>query len=259
VRVLAILNIKGGVGKTATAVNLGFVAARQGWRTLIWDLDPQGAATFYLRVKPKVRGGGKRLVRGQLDVEGLIKGSDYEGLDLLPADFSYRKMDIALDGAKKPKQQLGRLIEPLSGDYDLALLDCPPGMTLVLESVFAAAQGLLVPTIPTTLSMRTLDQLARHLRKKGPRELAVLPFFSMVDRRKTMHRGLVEADWDGPFRFLETAIPYSSTVEKMGVHRMPLGAYAPQSPAAQAYRALWAEVNERLFDTGGRVPWRGSR
>ena len=250
-RVLAILNMKGGVGKTATAVNLGFLAAREGWRTLIWDLDPQGAASFYLRVKPKIRGGGKKLVRGELDVDGLVKGSDYEGLDLLPADFSYRKMDIALDGTKKPKRQLGRLIEPLSVNYDLALLDCPPGMTLVLESVFAAAEGLLVPTIPTTLSMRTLDQLARHLRKKGPRELAVLPFFSMVDRRRTMHREIADGDPDGPFRFLKAAIPYSSTVEKMGGHRMPLEAYAPRSRAAKAYRALWAEVRERVLDRGG--------
>jgi cellulose biosynthesis protein BcsQ len=232
-------------------VNLGFLASRSGWRTLIWDLDPQGAATFYLRVKPKIRGGGKQLVRGKLDVDGLIKGSDYQDLDLLPADFSYRKMDIALDGTKRPKRQLGRLIEPLSADYDLALLDCPPGMTLVLESVFAAAEAVLVPTIPSALSIRTLDQLARHLRKKGPRELAVLPFFSMVDRRRTMHREVVDQERDGPFRFLETSIPYSSTVEKMGVHRQPVGAYAPWSRAAKAYRALWAEVNRRVFDSEG--------
>jgi cellulose biosynthesis protein BcsQ len=250
VRVLAILNIKGGVGKTATAVNLGFLAAREGLRTLIWDLDPQGASSFYLRVKPKIRGGGKKLVRGKLDVDGLIKGSDYEGLDLLPADFSYRKMDIALDGTRKPKRQLGRLIEPLSAHYDLALLDCPPGMTLVLESVFAAAEGLLVPTIPSALSMRTLDQLARHLRKKGPRDLTVLPFFSMVDRRRKMHREVVDGARDGPSHFLKAAIPYSSTVERMGLHRMPLAAYAPRSRAATAYRALWAEVNERLPDPG---------
>jgi cellulose biosynthesis protein BcsQ len=135
--------------------------------------------------------------------------------------------------------------------YDLALLDCPPGMSLVLESVFGAAEGLLVPTIPTTLSIRTLDQLAHHLRKKGPRELAVLPFFSMVDRRRTMHRDVVDGDRDGPYRFLEASIPYSSTVEKMGVHRMPLEAYAPRSRAAKAYRALWAEVNQRVLDPGG--------
>ncbi len=250
-RVLAILNIKGGVGKTATAVNLGFLAAQSGWRTLIWDLDPQGAASFYLRVKPKIRGGGKKLVLGELDVDGLIKGSDFEGLDLLPADFSYRKMDIALDGTRKPRRQLGRLIEPLSPDYDLVLVDCPPGMTLVLESAVAAAEGLLVPTIPTTLSLRTLDQLARHLRKKGPRDLAVLPFFSMVDRRRTTHREIVDGDREGPYRFLKSSIPYSSTVEKMGIQRKPLGAFAPQSRAAKAYRALWAEVSQRLFDSGG--------
>ena len=117
-RVLAILNIKGGVGKTAAAVNLAFLAARGGWRTLIWDLDPQGAASFYLRVKPKVPGGGKKLARGKLDLDGLIKGSDYQGLDLLPADFSYRKMDIALDGTRKPRRQIGRLIDPLSVGND---------------------------------------------------------------------------------------------------------------------------------------------
>ncbi len=249
-KVLAILNIKGGVGKTATAVNLGFLAARSGWRTLLWDLDPQGAASFYLRVKPKIRGGGKKLVRGELDVEGLIKGSDFEGLDLLPADFSYRKMDIALDGTRKPRRRLGRLIEPLSVDYDLALLDCPPGMTLVLESALAAAGCLLVPTIPTPLSLRTLDQLARHLRKKGPRDLTVLPFFSMVDRRRKTHREIVDGDREGPYRFLKTSIPYSSTVERMGVLRKPLAAYAPQSRAAKAYRALWAEVNQHLVDSG---------
>jgi cellulose biosynthesis protein BcsQ len=251
VKVLAILNIKGGVGKTVTAVNLGFLAARSGLRTLIWDLDPQGATTFYLKVKPRIRGGGKKLIRGKLDVDALIKGSDYEDLDLLPADFSYRKMDLALDGVGKPKRQLRRLIKPLSADYDLVLLDCPPGMTLVLESVLAAAAGLLVPTIPTTLSIRTLDQLARHLRKKGPRKLAVLPFFSMVDRRRTLHREIVDGDREGPFGFLKTSIPYSSTIEQMGARRKPLGAYAPRSRAAIAYRALWAEVYQRVFDSGG--------
>jgi cellulose biosynthesis protein BcsQ len=126
-------------------------------------------------------------------------------------------------------------------------------MTLVLESAMAAAQGLLVPTIPTTLSIRTLEQLARHLRKKGPRELAVLPFFSMVDRRRALHREILDGDRAGPFRFLKTSIPYSSTIEKMGLYRKPLGAYAPRSRAATAYRALWREVSGRVLDSGGEA------
>jgi cellulose biosynthesis protein BcsQ len=251
VRILAIHNIKGGVGKTATAVNLGWLAARAGRRTLLWDLDPQAASTFYLRVKPKIAGGGKRLVRGKLDLDRLIKGSDFDGLDLLPADFSYRKMDIVLDGTKKPKRRLGALIEPLAVEYDLVVFDCPPGMTLVSESVFGAADALLVPTIPTTLSLRTLDQLARHLGKRGPSDLPVLPFFSMVDRRKSMHRSIADEPRDGPFPFLATAIPYSSVVEKMGVMRTPVGEYSPRSRAATAYRALYAEVAARVFGSGG--------
>ncbi|MBV8947157.1 MAG: AAA family ATPase, partial [Solirubrobacterales bacterium] len=91
--VLASYNIKGGVGKTSAAVNLAFLAARGGATTLLWDLDPQGASTYLLRVKPKVKGGGRRLVRGKTDAGARIKGTDYERLDLLPADFSYRHMD----------------------------------------------------------------------------------------------------------------------------------------------------------------------
>ena len=87
-KVLATYNIKGGVGKTATAVNLAHVAAAQGNRVLVWDLDPQGAATFYFRVKPKVKGGGKAIVRGSLELGDAIKATDFDNLDLVPADFS---------------------------------------------------------------------------------------------------------------------------------------------------------------------------
>lgn len=96
-KVIAAYNIKGGVGKTATAVNLAYQAAREGAATLVWDLDPQGAASYYFRIKPKIKGGGKRLVRGQRDLDDFILGTDFECLDLLPADFSYRNMDIFLE------------------------------------------------------------------------------------------------------------------------------------------------------------------
>ena len=105
--VLASYNIKGGVGKTSAAVNLAYLAAREGASTLLWDLDPQGASTYLLRVKPKVKGGGRRLVHGETDAEARIKGTDYDRLDLLPADFSYRHMDLHLDDTKRPTRRLG--------------------------------------------------------------------------------------------------------------------------------------------------------
>ena len=245
-KVLAVYNIKGGVGKTATAVNLGFCAARDGRRTLIWDLDPQGAATFYLRVRAKVKGGGRKLIRGKRPLPGQIRGSDFDRLDLLPADFSYRHMDQDLEATPRPVRQLERLLEPLAEQYELVLLDCAPSITLVSEAIFVAADALLVPTIPTTLSLRTLDRLARHLRKKGRRRAELLPFFSMIDRRKKLHREICAGAEDGGHQMLQAAIPNSTIVEQMGLRRAPVGAWAPRSSAARAYRELWRETRSRL-------------
>jgi chromosome partitioning protein len=242
--VFATYNVKGGVGKTSAAVNLARLAADGGSPTLLWDLDPQGASTYLFRVRPKVKGGGKALVRGRSDVDALIKGTDHEGLDLLPADFSYRHMDLALDGAKKPTARLARVLEPLAGDYEYTFLDCPPSVSLVSESVFEAADVLLVPIIPATLSSRTFDQIEQLLSEAGPR---VMAFFSMVDGRKHLHREVMaQLRAEQPGAMLETAIPAAADVERMGARRRPIADFAPASRAAQAYAALWEEIRARL-------------
>jgi chromosome partitioning protein len=249
-RVLATYNIKGGVGKTSAAVNLAYLAARDGNRTLLWDLDPQAAATFLLRVKPKVRGGAGKLVRLESDVEELIKGTDYEHLDLLPADFSYRHMDLALDEFKKPTRRLTRVLEPLADEYDYVFLDCPPSISLVSESVFEAADALLVPIIPATLSARTFKQLDGIVSDgAGPQ---VLAFFSMVEVRKSLHRQVmarVRANHSGAM--LGAAIPAADEVERMGEERCAVAELAPGGRAAMAYEALWWDIRRRL-DTSGR-------
>lgn len=246
-KVLATYNIKGGVGKTATAVNLAHLAAEGGARTLVWDLDPQGAATWYFRIKPKVKGGGKALVRGDRSLDDAIKGTDFERLDLVPADFSYRNLDLLLDASKKPTRRLGRLLRPLRDEYDVVVLDCPPSISLASESVFDAADALLVPVIPTSLSVRTLDQLEGFLADDASgRTPVLLPFFSMVDARRRMHRELMDEVRAAHAGVLDARIPQASDVERMGVHRTPVTAEAPRSRAAAAYRALWAEVAERL-------------
>jgi cellulose biosynthesis protein BcsQ len=242
--VLATYNVKGGVGKTSAAVNLAALAALKGAPTLLWDLDPQGASTYLFRVKPKVKGGGKALVRGKSDVDALIKGTDVEGLDLLPADFSYRHMDLALDATKKPTARLARVLQPLEDEYAYTFLDCPPSVSLVSESVFEAADVLLVPIIPATLSSRTFDQIERLLSEGGPR---VMAFFSMVDARKHLHREVMEQlREEQPAALLETAIPMAADVERMGAQRRPLIESAPRSKAAAAYRSLWEEITARL-------------
>lgn len=246
-KIIGVYNIKGGVGKTSTSVNIAYLAAEEGRRTLVWDLDPQGAATYYFRVKPKVKGGGRALVRRKRDLDDVIKGTDYENLDLLPADFSFRNMDLLLEDEKNPTKQLRRLLRPIADEYDYVFLDCPPSISLVSENVFAAADMLLVPMVPTTLSARTMQQLTDFLEGHSSlSSLAVKPFFSMVDKRKRLHTEMME---QLPERFpdiLQSSVPYASDVERMGVHRMPLLAYEPRSAAANAYRSLWEEVKENL-------------
>jgi cellulose biosynthesis protein BcsQ len=244
-RVLATYSIKGGVGKTTTAVNLALLSAEEGARTLVWDLDPQGAATFLFRIKPKVKGGGGNLVRGRSDVDLLIKGTDFDRLDLLPADLSYRHMDLHLDNAKKPTRRLARVLSPLRDQYDCVILDCPPSLSLVSESVFEAAGVVLVPMIPSPLPARTLDQLEHFLGRVGSRPPQLLAFFSMVDRRRKLH-GQVIAEMAGVRpEVLLTEVPASTVFEQMGVRRAPVEVFAPHSAAATAYRYLWKEIKER--------------
>lgn len=245
-KVFAAYNIKGGVGKTASAVNLSFLSARDGFRTLVWDLDPQGAATFYFRIKPKIRGGSRKLVKGKTDADSQVRGTDFDRLDLLPSDFSYRLMDLDLNRTGDPDEQLAKVLEPLAGDYDHVFLDCPPSISLVSESVFTASDALLIPTIPTTLSVRTLRQLEVHLRSYDTSRPEMVPFFCMVDRRKTLHRRICDGEKEHARNVAATVIPYSSVVERMGTERSPIFAYARSSRPARAYLALWAEIVGRL-------------
>lgn len=245
-KVIASYNIKGGVGKTATTVNLAWLAAREGAPTLVWDLDPQGAASYYFRIKPRIKGGGKRLLQGKRELDDCIRGTDYELLDLLPADFSYRKMDLYLERTKNPLQQLRKLLKPFKSEYYYVFLDCPPSISLVSENIFEATDTVLVPTIPTTLSLRTYKQIRHFFRKHDLDMVKTLPFFSMVDRRKTMHRSIVDAPPEYMENLLHTAIPYDSKVEQMGINRTPLAEFAPNSRTALCYETLWNEIKHRI-------------
>ncbi|GAB4352036.1 MAG: AAA family ATPase [Gammaproteobacteria bacterium] len=247
-KVIACYNVKGGVGKTATAVNLGHCSASEGYRTLVWDLDPQGAATFYFRIKPRIKGGGKKLVRGKTALADRIKATDYRGLDLLPADPSYRHMDLILGRERKPAKRLAALLASLEDEYDQVILDCAPTLSLVTEAVFNAADALIIPLIPTPLSLRAYSQILDFRKRKGSERPILIPFFSMVDRRKRIHRHIVETLPDRYPAFPRVEIPCCAEVERMGELRAPVAAFARNSRVVSAYNNLWATIVAR---TGG--------
>ena len=243
--IIAVYNIKGGVGKTATSVNLAYLSAQQPGRTLLLDMDPQASASFYFRIRPPKKFGTKKLLKGGRHIEENIKGTDYAGLDMLPADFSYRNIDLALDDLKKSHKRLSKVLAPLQEEYDRIILDCPPNLTLLSENIFYAADYILAPVIPTTLSLLSLEQLFVFLDEIGLTRDKVAIFFSMVEKRKKMHTEMMRSLREQN-RVLRTVIPYSADIERMGVYRQPVAAALPASAATAAYESLWNEIRKLL-------------
>jgi cellulose biosynthesis protein BcsQ len=244
--VIAFYNVKGGVGKTASVVNLSYLAACEEKRVLLCDLDPQGSASFYFRIKPKVKSGFKVLIKGGQKLLNGIKATDYQNLDLLPADFSFRNLDLILEQVKRSKKRLRESLSSLAGNYDLIFLDCPPNITLVSENIFYAADYIIVPVIPTILAQRTFDKLLVFLEKREFPAGKVIAFFSMVEYRKKMHQNLLEIMPEKYNCMLKSQIPFQSLIEKMGIYREPVPARFPRSAAGQAYAILWKEIKRRL-------------
>ncbi len=246
-KVLACYSFKGGVGKTAAAVNLAYRAAQSGYRTLLIDLDPQGASSFYFRVRPD---SGSKWTKQTFEESDVlltqIRESDYSNLDLIPAQRSLRHLDILLKQTGSRETVLRRLLKKISHDYDLILLDCPPSISRLAENLFIAADLILVPVIPTPLSERTYDQLVQFFKDKDYDRKKLLPFFSMVDARKQLHQKTAVAMRQRYKRILRHAIPYSTDVERMGVHRAPIDLFARGRQANRAYLALWEEIEQHL-------------
>jgi chromosome partitioning protein len=245
-KIIAVTNIKGGVGKTTTAVNLSYLCAANCGATLLWDLDPQGAATYTLQGKPLEHVSAKKLVSAKQELPELIQTTSYPGLDLLPADFSYRNFDVRLSERKRPTERLLRMSRSLRATYSALFLDCAPGISLLSENVLRAADAIVVPLVPSPFSVRMLTQLRDFIVDQGWTDLLLLPFFSMVDRRRSLHNEIIASTRAEFPAMLTTEVPYWSEIERMALRRAPIPAFSPNGPAAAIYRSLWSEVSARV-------------
>jgi chromosome partitioning protein len=244
-KIIACYSNKGGVGKTATSVNLAYVSATKGYRTLLCDLDPQGASGFYFRVKPSKKLPSTAFFDDVGKLVAAIRASDYENLDLLPANLTYRDFDIFLSRMKNKRSRLKKALRAVDHDYQVIILDCPPNISLLSENVFKAADKVVVPVIPTTLSVRTLQQLYTFFNDNNYQEKKILPFFSMVQQNKNLHRETMVALQKEYKSLLKGYIPFSTDVEKMGVHRAPVLTYAGRDQASVAYRTIWSDIEKK--------------
>lgn len=241
--VLSIAHLKGGVGKTSAAVNLAYLAAEAGFSTLLVDLDAQAAASYLFRLGSQFGAKAKKVAEAKKSLTDEIIASDHLGLDILPASLSFRKLPILL--AESDKKQIGVMLRKVGKRYDLIVVDAPAGLTLESEEIVRASDLVLVPLIPSPLSISSYETL-RDFSRARSKKVAVRAFFSMVDRRRTLHREMCESLAGDPTLVWPIEIPYSSAVERMSSKRLPLPLLKRPGRALDAYRSLWARTREQL-------------
>ncbi|MEO1044184.1 MAG: ParA family protein [Pseudomonadota bacterium] len=238
--VIAVYNLKGGVGKTSTAVNLAWCSAQMSSRrTLLWDLDPQAAATFLVGKDKELKDEAQAVFSRRVTAQKLIRKSTVKGVDILAADSSLRGLNHLLFDIGK-KKRLKKLLAALGKDYDRIILDCPPGLTETSEQILRAADLVIVPVIPSPLSQRAFLEVQEYLNRQSGRHAPMLPVHSMVDRRRALHKQALENHPDWP------VIPMASAVEQMAKRRAPIGTFAPSSPAQKAFSRLWTGIERKI-------------
>lgn len=246
-RTIAFYSPKGGVGKTASAVNVAYLASASNYATLLWDLDPQGAASFYLSgTTPNSGKKISKLLERRVPIADFIEENIYPNLDFIPAHKSFRNLDIRLEEDDRDLP-LKAMLAPLSEETALVVLDCPPGQSRLTEQVLRVADLVYVPLVPTWLSLNSREKFREFVRDKKLGAKKLRPFFTLVDRRKRLHRELVEQRDDLFEKPSRAVIPYSTLVERMGEEGRPVELLAPGSEPAETYRQLWSEIRAELL------------
>jgi chromosome partitioning protein len=257
-RIYTLVNQKGGVGKTTTAINLGAYLAYYGQRVLLVDLDPQANATSCLKIdRHVVKGGTYEVLIGSSPAANHILHNPRLKLSLLPASPALAGGEVELVTELARETRLKKALAPIVDRYDYILVDCPPSLGLLtLNGLVAAHDGVLIPVQCEYLALEGLSQLNQTLaRVRGALfpELKVRGVvLTMFDGRTNLSNDVVnEVRKFFPNQVFQAVIPRTVRLAEAPSYGQPISAYAPNSNGAQAYSALAREV---LEGDGLKVP-----
>jgi len=257
-RIYTLVNQKGGVGKTTTAINLGAYLAQFGQRVLIIDLDPQANATSCLGVdKHSVKGGTYDVILGSISAGSLVLYNDRLRLALLPSSPALAGAEVELVDQTGRESRLKQAIVSLVERYDYVLIDCPPSLGLLtVNGLIAARDGVIIPVQCEYLALEGLGQLTQTLQlvRSGlfPELKVRGVVLTMFDIRTKLSTDVVaEVNRHFPEQAFKSVVPRSIRLAEAPSYGLPISAYAPSSSGAQAYEVLAREV---LTGDGVQIP-----
>jgi len=248
-KVYALVNQKGGVGKTTTTINLGAYLAEAGLRVLLVDIDPQSNATACLGVRQAdiTSGSYEALIESKSAAESILRNTQFK-LSLLPSTPSLAGAQVELVDQPGRERLLRRALTPVIDRYDYVLIDCPPSLgILTVNGLLAAQDGVIIPVQCEYLALEGLSQLIRTLQRVRQGLFPELDMrgmlMTMFDTRTNLSQDVVdEVRTHFAGQVFETIIPRSVRLAEAPSHGMPISAYDPRSAGAVAYQALAAEI-----------------
>ena len=249
-RVLAVTNQKGGVGKTTTAINLGAALAEAGSRVLVVDIDPQANATTGLGVNWRSRDVTMyQVLLDEVPLTECLVPTAVAGLDVAPSSLDLAGAELELVSAFSRELRLRRAIDPLRGDYDLILVDCPPSLGLLTVNALAAADEVLVPVQCEYYALEGLGQLIQNVelvqRSLNPSlRISTLVLVMYDARTKLAEQVADDVRRHFPAEVCRTVIPRSVRLSEAPSYGQPITVFDPLSRGALAYRDLAQEVRD---------------
>ena len=254
-KITALCNQKGGVGKTATAVNLGIGLAREGKRVLLVDCDPQGSLTASLgyqhpdQMENTLADVMSRIISNEPQIPGNVIIRHEEGVELLPANIELSGLEVALVNAMGRETILRECLDSVLDQYDIILLDCCPSLGMLTINALAAADDVLIPVQAHYLSLRGMEQLIRTIsnvkRKINPKlEIAGI-LITMADMRTNYSReiiSLLRDTYGDKLRIFDTIIPLSIRAAETSAEGKSIYLHDPSGKVSAAYAALTREV-----------------